>query len=69
MLDDSYKIRVLAREVKLLSKSITKHRIKTILKHRDLINIWPVLIASFIENAFELSYIYIKRVSALLKSI
>ena len=69
MLDDLYKIKVLAREVELLSKSIAKHRIKTILKRRDLINIWPVLTTSFIENAFKLSYIYIKRVSALLKSI
>jgi hypothetical protein len=69
LLDDSYKIRVLTREVELLSKSITKHRIKTIPKRRDLINVWPVLTASFIENAFKLSYIYVKRVSALLKSI
>ena len=69
MLDNLYKIRVLAREVELLSKSIIKHRIETILKHRDLINIWLVLIASFIENAFKLGYIYVKRVGALLKSI
>jgi hypothetical protein len=69
LLDNSYKIRVLAREVKLLSKSITKHRIETILKHRDLINVWLVLTTSFIENTFKLSYIYVKRVSALLKSI
>ena len=69
MLDDLYKIRVLAREVKLLSKSITKYRIKTILKHRDLIDVWLVLTVSFIENTFKLSYIYIKRVGALLKSI
>jgi hypothetical protein len=69
LLDDSYKIKVLAREVKLLSKSITKHKIETIPKRRDLINVWPVLTISFIENAFKLSYIYIKRVSALLKSI
>ena len=64
-----YKIRVLTREVKLLSKSIAKYRIKTIPKHRDLINVWPVLTASFVENTFKLSYIYIKRVGALLKSI
>jgi type III secretory pathway component EscR len=64
-----YKIRVLTREVELLSKSIAKHRIKTILKRRDLINVWPVLTASFIENAFKLGYIYIKRVGALLESI
>ena len=69
MLDDLYKIRVLAREVELLSKLITKHRIKTIPKCRDLIDVWPVLTASFIENTFKLSYIYIKRVGALLKSI
>jgi hypothetical protein len=69
LLDDSYKIRVLAREVELLSKSITKHRIKTIPKHRDLIDVWPVLTASFVENAFKLSYICVKRVGALLKSI
>ena len=69
MLDDLYKIKVLAREVELLSKSIAKHRIKTILKRRDLINIWLVLTASFVENAFKLSYIYIKRVGALLESI
>ena len=69
MLDDSYKIRVLARKVELLSKSITKHRIKTIPKHRDLINVWLVLTASFVENAFKLGYIYVKRVGALLKSI
>jgi hypothetical protein len=69
LLDDSYKIRVLAREVKLLSKSIIKHRIKTIPKCRDLINVWPVLTTSFIENAFKLSYICIKRVGALFKSI
>jgi hypothetical protein len=69
LLDDLYKIKVLAREVKLLSKSIIKHRIKTILKYRDLINVWPVLTASFIENTFKLGYIYIKRVGALLKSI
>jgi hypothetical protein len=69
LLDDSYKIRVLAKEVKLLSKSIAKYRIETILKHRDLINVWPVLTASFIENAFKLSYICVKRVGALLKSI
>jgi hypothetical protein len=69
LLDDLYKIRVLAREVKLLSKSITKHRIKTILKRRDLIDVWLVLTASFIENAFKLSYICVKRVGALLKSI
>jgi hypothetical protein len=69
LLDDLYKIRVLAREVKLLSKSITKHRIETIPKRRDLINVWPVLTTSFVENAFKLGYIYIKRVSALLESI
>jgi hypothetical protein len=69
LLDDLYKIRVLSREVELLSKSITKHRIKTIPKRRDLINVWPVLTASFIENAFKLSYICVKRVGALLKSI
>jgi hypothetical protein len=69
LLDDSYKIRVLTREVELLSKSIAKHRIETILKRRDLINVWPVLTASFVENAFKLGYIYVKRVGALLKSI
>ena len=69
MLDDLYKIRVLAREVELLSKSITKHRIETIPKRRDLIDVWPVLTASFVENAFKLGYIYVKRVGALLKSI
>jgi hypothetical protein len=69
LLDDSYKIRVLAREVELLSKSIAKHRIETILKRRDLIDVWPVLTTSFVENAFKLGYIYVKRVSALLKSI
>jgi hypothetical protein len=69
LLDDSYKIRVLARKVKLLSKSIAKHRIKTIPKHRDLIDVWPVLTASFVENAFKLGYICVKRVGALLESI
>jgi hypothetical protein len=69
LLDDSYKIRVLARKIKLLSKSITKHRIKTIPKRRDLIDVWLVLTASFVENAFKLSYICVKRVGALLKSI
>ena len=69
MLDYSYKIRVLTREVKLLSKSIAKHRIETIPKRRDLINVWPVLTASFVENAFKLGYICVKRVGALLKSI
>ena len=69
MLDDLYKIRVLAREVELLSKSIVKHRIETILKCRDLIDVWPVLTMSFIENAFKLGYICVKRVSALLESI
>jgi hypothetical protein len=64
-----YKIKVLIKEVELLSKLIAKYRIKTIPKHRDLINVWPVLTTSFIENTFKLSYIYIKRVSALLKSI
>jgi hypothetical protein len=59
----------LARKVKLLSKSIAKYKIKTILKHRDLINVWLVLTASFVENMFKLGYIYIKRVGALLKSI
>ena len=59
----------MAREVKLLSKSIAKHRIETILKYRDLINVWLVLTTSFVENIFKLGYIYIKRVSALLKSI
>ena len=48
---------------------IIKHRIKTILKYKDLINVWLVLTVSFIENTFKLGYIYIKRVSALLKSI
>jgi hypothetical protein len=69
LLDDSYKIRVLARKVKLLSKSIAKHRIKTIPKHRDLIDVWLVLTTSFVENAFKLGYICVKRVGALLKSI
>jgi hypothetical protein len=69
LLDDLYKIRVLARKVKLLSKSIAKHRIKTIPKHRDLIDVWPVLTTSFVENTFKLGYIYVKRVGALLKSI
>jgi hypothetical protein len=69
LLDDSYKIRVLARKVELLSKSIAKHRIKTIPKRRDLIDVWLVLTASFVENAFKLGYICVKRVGALLKSI
>jgi hypothetical protein len=69
LLDDSYKIKVLAREVKLLSKLIIKHRIKTIPKRRDLINVWLVLTTSFVENAFKLGYICVKRVGALLKSI
>jgi hypothetical protein len=69
LLDDSYKIRVLAREVELLSKSIAKHRIETILKCRDLIDVWLVLTASFVENAFKLGYICVKRVGALLESI
>ena len=69
MLDDSYKIRVLAREVKLLSKSIVKHRIKTIPKYRDLIDIWPILITSFVENTFKFGCVYMKRVGALLESI
>jgi hypothetical protein len=69
LLDDSYKIRVLARKVKLLSKSIAKHRIETIPKHRDLIDVWLVLTTSFVENAFKLGYICVKRVGALLESI
>jgi hypothetical protein len=69
LLDDSYKIRVLTREVKLLSKSIAKHRIKTIPKYRDLIDVWLVLTVSFVENAFKLGYICVKRVGALLESI
>jgi hypothetical protein len=69
LLDDSYKIRVLAREVELLSKSIVKYRIETISKRRDLINVWLVLTASFVEKAFKLGYIYVKRVGALLESI
>jgi hypothetical protein len=69
LLDDSYKIRVLARKVELLSKSIAKHRIETIPKHRDLIDVWLVLTASFVENAFKLGYICVKRVGALLESI
>ena len=69
MLDDLYKIRVFTREVKLLSKLIAKYRIETIPKRRDLIDVWPVLTASFVENAFKLGYICVKRVGALLKSI
>jgi hypothetical protein len=65
----SYEVGVLTRKVELLSKAIAKRRIEAIAKHRDLINVWPVLTTSFIENTFKFSYIYVKRVGTLLKSV
>ena len=69
LLDDSYEIRILARKVELLSQSISQHRVETILKYRDLVDVQPVLTMSFVESAFKFSYISMKRVYALLESI
>ena len=69
MLDNSYEIRVFAREIELLSKSISKRCIETIAKRRDLVDVWPILTTSFVKNMFKFGCVYIKRVGALLESI
>ncbi len=65
----SYEVGVLTRKVELLSKAIAKRRIEAIAKRRDLIDVWPVLTTSFIENTFKFSCIYVKRVGTLLESV
>jgi hypothetical protein len=69
LLDNSYEIKVLVKEVELLSKSISKRCIKTIAKRKDLVDVWPILITSFVKNTFKFGCIYVKRVGALLESI